>query len=480
MLAEIIPQKILPRILGRFDLVTIYFALIFGSYGAAQMAAQGWAAIPILLVAVATFLVPCALVAYELGTLFPGEGGVYVWAHKTLGPVHGFIAGWLGWVPIFLLLPLGATTVTAHLQFVFGAKWPLWGQILCQLAVVNSVTLISLRKLKISQRYVRVIFFISLGTAVAALIAGLSVAKAATPVGSEIFSVNIFKYGTLYSAAVLWLLGVEVPFNMGDEFSTHKRTAGGMLIWGTTALVIGYLLGIAGILLTTPVANVDGTIGVAVAAGLGAHWLGVLTGLGICVAVVSQGIAYMNSYSRLLFISGVERRLPLVVGHVNERTRVPVPAILVQALGANLIVLLFASQAQLAVAYNIYLAALVAVWCASLYYLYFGIIKARRSLGALYQSRGNDVWKIPGGKLGVWLVALWGIIFNSIGIYYVFALPWTTDISLKGWRIWLGMISLVVILSGVLIFLKSRRKVQQLNLQEEMQRYESLVLPSGH
>src|SRR5687768_16482452 len=93
MLAEVIPPKLLPRLLRRFDLVTLYFALIFGSYGAAQMAAGGWSAIPMMLLAAVTFLVPCALAAYELGTLYPGEGGIYVWAHKTAGPGHGFFAG---------------------------------------------------------------------------------------------------------------------------------------------------------------------------------------------------------------------------------------------------------------------------------------------------------------------------------------------------------------------------------------------------
>jgi hypothetical protein len=51
MLAEVVPPKILPRILGRFDLVAICFAVIFGSYGAAQRAASGWAGIPMMVLA---------------------------------------------------------------------------------------------------------------------------------------------------------------------------------------------------------------------------------------------------------------------------------------------------------------------------------------------------------------------------------------------------------------------------------------------
>src|SRR3970040_210 len=119
MLAEIIPPKVLPKSLSRFDLVTIYFALIFGSYGASQMATGGWAAIPMLVLATLCFMIPTILGSWELGTLFPGEGGIYIWAHKTMGPIHGFIAGWLSWMAVFLLLPLVSTAIDPPLAFMF-------------------------------------------------------------------------------------------------------------------------------------------------------------------------------------------------------------------------------------------------------------------------------------------------------------------------------------------------------------------------
>ena len=417
MLAEVIPPKVLPRSLTRFDLVTIYFALIFGSYGAAQMASMGWAAIPMLTLAAITFLVPCALASYELGTLFPGEGGIYIWAHKTLGPSHGFIAGWLSWIPIFLLLPLGATTITAHLQVAFSAKWPLWAQVACQLAIVNGVALISMARLRISQGYVRAIFFLSFATALTVFVVGLLHAKPATSVTNEIASFDFTKYGTLYSAAILWLLGVEVPFNMGAEFKEHKKTAGVMMLWGSVALLVGYYLGIVGTLFSLPQASIDGTTGVALAAGSLWPLLGSFVAIAICVAVTSQDVAYMNAYSRLLFISGIERRLPAVMGQVTEKSRVPIPALLVQALGANLVILVFSTQTKLAVAFNIYLAALVAVWCASLYYLYFGLLVARKKFKTEYEHRKDRIWSIPGGQVGDVAAALWGIVFKTVAIY---------------------------------------------------------------
>lgn len=458
MLAEVVPPKVLPRILGRFDLVAIYFAVIFGSYGAAQMAAQGWAGVSMMVLAAVTFLLPCSLAAYELGTLFPSEGGIYVWAHKTFGPIHGFIAGWLSWTPIFLLLPLDAAIIASHLQYAFGVQWSLTSQIICQLFFVWLVFALSTLRLRISQTIVNVMFFVAIGTAVAALIAGIFHGHATTPVTTDIFSLNLGKYGFLYSAAVLWLLGAEIPFNMGAEFSDHKKTGKTMLIWGTLTLLAGYIMGIVGILLTTPTTQIDQTTGLARAVASVFPIGGIIVALGICLAVFGQETSTMNAYSRLLFIGGIEKRVPKSMAKVSEKAKTPWPAMLVQSIGASIVILIFATQTQLAVTYNLYLAALVAIWCASLFYIYFGLLKARSSYKKLYEERGSNVWKIPGGTFGLWLCCGVGIVFNALAIYYVFAQPWIEGISLHDWRLWLGVTSVAIIIIGIAVFFAGRKR----------------------
>ena len=477
MLAEIVPPRILPRVLTRFDLVTIYFALIFGSYGAAQMAAGGWASLPMLGLAAITFLVPCALCSYELGTLFPGEGGIYIWAHKTFGPIHGFVAGWLSWVPIFLLLPLGVTAIVAHLQVAFGASWPLWVQVGLQIALILFVTALSVLRLNLSQSYVRLMFFVSFGTAACVFLAAILWNGAKTPVTSDVLSFNLAKHGNLYSAAILWLLGVEVPFNMGAEFKDHKSVAGTMFLWGSIALLLGYVLGIVGVLGLTPADKVDATTGVAKALTVVSPFIASVVAIAICFAITSQDVAYMNSYSRLLFISGIEHRLPEVVGQVTPRTRVPIPALLVQALGASIVILSFSTQAKLAIAFNLYIAALVTVWCTSLFYLYFCVLRARRIYRDAYAQRGTDVWRIPGGSSGLWSVAIAGALFNAAAIYYVFALPLTSDISANAWRTWLFAISLVVAVTGVVIFKTGEQRAARFDLDSTLAQYATLDKP---
>jgi len=457
--AEIVPPKLLPRILTRFDLVTMYFAIIFGSYGAAQLAAQGWAGVPMLLLATITFLLPCGLAAYELGTLFPSEGGIYVWAHKTLGPVHGFIAGWLSWMPIFFLLPLDATIIASHIQYALGQQWGLWMQVACQIAFVWLLLALSVLRLRISQSVVNAMFFVAMGTALAALIAGLLHGHPATPIDREIFSFDLRKYGFLYSAAVLWLLGAEVPFNMSAEFSNHKRTGRTMLIWGTLVLLAGYLMGMVGILFATPVANIDQTTGIARAIASVSPLAGTVVTIAICLAVFAQATSTMNAYSRLLFIGGIEKCAPNAMARVSKKARSPWPAMFVQAIVATGVILVFVTQTHLVVTYNLYLAALVAIWCASLFYIYVGVFRARKKFRSLYAERHAEIWKIPGKQFGLWLCCSTGILFNFLAIYFVFAKPWIDGISLPDWRLWLGATSGAIIVAGIVVFFLGKKLI---------------------
>ncbi|MBN8869007.1 MAG: APC family permease [Solirubrobacterales bacterium] len=473
MLAELVPQKLLPKNLGAGELVTVYFAIIFGAYGASQMAAGGWAAVSMLLLAAVVFLVPAALASYELGTLFPGEGGIYIWADKTMGKIHGFIAGWLSWVAVFLLLPLVSTAFAQHLQVALGVEWPLWATVVLQVAVVCLITILCLAKVDVSLSLIKRIFFIAAGTAVAVLVCGIAHVisdGSANPIGSvsDVATLNLSTYGFIFSAAVLWLLGVETPFNMGAEFKDQKKGVGQMLTLGSIALLVGYLFGIIGTLLITPVADINPTTGIAEAVKSVSGFLGVIVALGICAAVLSQGLAYMNAYSRLLFVSGIERRLPRVFAHVGQKSQQPVPAILLQAVMGIAVIALFFSLGSLNTAFQLYLATLIVVWCLSIFYLYTGIIQARKNWKSMYEERGDAVWKIPGGTVGLWITAIIGVIGNIAAIYYVFDLPFTDEISAGEWRTWVAGLAIFALVVGVIVFMVSESRNRGKSVEDQL------------
>lgn len=63
--------------------------------------------------------VPMSLVAAELTTAMPVEGGFYRWTRRAFGDFWGFLAGWWNWCASFLLCALYAVLFADYLRFYF-------------------------------------------------------------------------------------------------------------------------------------------------------------------------------------------------------------------------------------------------------------------------------------------------------------------------------------------------------------------------
>ena len=99
---ELVPEQVLPKVMTTFGLTATYVFIICWITGSSIMAAGGWTAIPMWVLGILTFLVPAGMAVAELGNLWPGEGGVYIWATRTMGETWGFIGGYLSWIPVVL------------------------------------------------------------------------------------------------------------------------------------------------------------------------------------------------------------------------------------------------------------------------------------------------------------------------------------------------------------------------------------------
>src|SRR5438093_735766 len=125
---------------------------------------------------------------------------------------------------------------------------------------------------------------------------------------------------------ILALLGIEVPLNMGVEI-VHMRAIKKYLFWGSIVVMIGYVWATFGTMMNLPASQSTGGLSdifVAVQhAFWGSHAWAVIIALIALWFFVSNTVVYNYSFSRLLFVSGLERRMPASMGHVDEKTRVP-------------------------------------------------------------------------------------------------------------------------------------------------------------
>ena len=117
----------------------------------------------------------------------------------------------------------------------------------------------------------------------------------------------------------------------------------------------------------------------------------------LAVIVFVAMTTYQVAYSRLIFVSGLERHLPRIFTHLNPRTRNPVTAILIQGVLSSLILVGLYSQSSMANV-TIYLqGGLSVVWLISGFFFFIPLVIARKKYADRYAS--EDFWRIPGGMV---------------------------------------------------------------------------------
>jgi glutamate:GABA antiporter len=470
MTTELVPEQILPKVLGTFGLTATYVFIICWITGSSVMAGGGWTAIPMWILGIITFLVPAALAVAELGNLWPGQGGVYIWAFRTMGDRMAFLGGYLSWVPVVLNTASSPAIVLQFLLLAFHAELGLTVSIVLQLVILWTVVALALAKLAANQRVMNVTFVVYGVLTLTIFICGVIYAAghgSATPFSLHDSLVpNFAGAGFLYGTVLLYLVGVETPFNMGAEFLSVKRSATKMITWGSAALIAIYLLTTLGTMMVLPGDQIDPVTGVIGNLGV-SGFPGLMEGAAVVLAIIVfvAMTTYQVAYSRLIFVSGLERHLPRIFTHLNPRTRNPVTAVLIQGVLSSLILVGLYSQSSMANV-TVYLqGGLSVVWLISGFFFFIPLVIARKKYADRYQS--EDFWRIPGGMPAVWAVTAVGVVATCAGVYYSFASPWI-DVPPATWMTWVGSIAVGMFVLGAIVYFFGRRSAAKVSKEDAL------------
>ena len=470
MTTELVLEQVLPKVLGTFGLTATYVFIICWITGSSIMAGGGWTAIPMWMLGIITFLVPAALAVAELGNLWPGQGGVYIWAYRTMGEKMSFLGGYLSWVPVVLNTASSPAIVLQLLLLAFHAELGLTVSIVLQLVILWTVVGLALAKLAANQRIMNVTFVVYGVLTLTIFICGAIYAfghGSGTPFSLHDSMVpNFAGAGFLYGTVLLYLVGVETPFNMGAEFLSVKRSATKMISWGSAALIAIYLLTTLGTMMVLPSDQIDPVTGVIGNLGV-SGFPGLMEGAAVVLAIIVfvAMTTYQVAYSRLIFVSGLERHLPRIFTHLNPRARNPVTAVLIQGVLSSLILVGLYSQSSMANV-TVYLqGGLSVVWLISGFFFFIPLLIARRKYADRYES--EDFWRIPGGMPAVYIVAAIGIVATCVGVYYSFAAPWI-KVPTATWMTWVGSIAVGMFVLGAIVYFFGRRSAAKVSQEDAL------------
>lgn len=491
--SERIAGGILPKVLNSFDMIVIFVAIVLFITNAPGIAAgAGPSSYIYWILGFITFLIPGAIVTGQLGLMFPGEGSIYVWTTRAFGPFMGFFAGFCAWWPgVLVMIATGDAVVTMIQQlgtlFNASASWLAspWQQGVVIVLVIAFSYGLSILRFRATQNLVNTIFIAyGAGILLVAVAGLLSISGGhAAPVDYSVHNwVPSWGSATFYGLVILALLGIEVPLNMGVEVK-NARSITRYLLWGSVVVMVAYLLVNFGVMAAVPVKDQGNTTAVveAVTAGFGS---GIGTVLGIVVTLILIGFFLFNtavynySFGRLLFVSGLDRRLPTAMSKVNQN-RVPWVAVLVQSVISavfTLVTFIIAplvtkalTPVQLSSAiYFVLQAAVTVIWCVSMVVLFVDVIIIRHRYSETFaRVRLAPTWVF-------YVCAVVGSIASGVGVYVTFTSPWTGYIAEQQWVVWIGGFALASLIVGVIFYYLGR-----VTLKGELSDEELIVQVTG-
>src|SRR5881398_3069607 len=442
LLSERIAPGILPKVLGPFDMVAIFVAIVLFAVQGSVVQQAGASAFVYWILGFLTFLIPGAIVTGQLGLMFPGEGSIYVWTNKALGAFWGFFAGFCAWWPGALVMVATADMVVTLLQFLltlppFNLENPLgaiWQQGVIILAVIWFSSALSILRFRVTQNLVNGVFVIYGAAILTVGLAGLAWLLGGHPAANDLSTKAIFGLNsgnaTFYGLVILALLGIEVPLNMGVEIKERKAITS-YLVWGSVVVMAAYLILTWGAMVTVPQKDANSTYAIlqAVQTSLGAGVAAVVTLIMIAFFIFNTTV-YNYSFARLLFVSGLDRRLPAIMGRVN-RNKVPHIAVLTQAVITTAITILaffiFGSNANLSTGiYLVLQAAVTVIWCLSMVFLFTDVLVIRSK----YPEEFKREQLVPVGVF--WAASIAGAIASAVGVLVTLTGGWIFTGQLAG------------------------------------------------
>jgi glutamate:GABA antiporter len=463
----------LKRVLGLWDIVAMNIVAVVGLRWIARSARAGESSVTLWMLAWLLFFVPLTVAVIELSSRHPEQGGLYAWARRAFGPLHGFICGWCLWVNNLFYFPSLLLFAAANVVILLGpAGEALAGSrayavvfVLVLLWACVGLNLIGLGAGRLLQAAGSISTWMPAALLiVAGAVAFATVGSAATFSTSTLVPrTDVLGTLGLWSAMCFAFSGFEIGGLVGEEVKDARRTIPRAVLIAGIAVTVIYIAGSASVLIAVPAAALTELGGIADAvdragAILGLAGMGALTGGMLALGSIAGTNSWFGGAARVPFAAGVHQVLPPAFARLHPRHQTPVTAILVQGVAATVIFLasVFVSvtggSTSIQEAYDILVNLTILIYFVPYLYLFPALVRLRRVGGADDAS----VIRVPGGAAGLWLAAAAGFAATAISVALVFVPPPDTVNVLNYEANLIGQAALVLGI-GALLYWWSRR-----------------------
>jgi amino acid transporter len=445
-------------------LITVFFMIYIlvsgGSFGIEDMVSSSGPGLTLLLLILLPVFwsLPMALIASELGSALPGEGGFYVWARRGLGDFWGFQTAWWWSLSIFVdssvYIVLGVTYLQNWLHFS-----QLWFYVICW-AIIALFTLINIFGVQLVALSSTLFSVLILAPFFVLIVVGLAKWQfnPFTPVTAT--GVPFFGTGGVFALGLaigVWMYsGYESMSTLSGEIRNPQKIIPRALMLAVPFIIIMYVLptlsSIAAYGHWDTFATVagDGYVSfVEIGKALGGSALGVALLASALLGNLALYLDYLASGARPLFALSADGLFPKSISMVSKRFGTPIAAILLMAV-LNAVLIIGPFRNLVVIDVILFISAYVLIFLSA--------VRLRMKEPDLKRP-----FRVPFGTAGMIAMIIPPILIVIFTIY-VNAIDRSTELfGFTGFRFlgldvgWYGIAGFVALFSGPVLYFVFRR-----------------------
>lgn len=418
------------KVISAFTLSMIAVSAIISLRNLPLTASYGLGSIFFYVVAGLVFFIPTALVAAELATAWPEEGGLYVWIKEAFGEKYGFLVVWLEWIMNVVWNPTALSFIAATLAYVINP-----GLIENRLFIVAVMLIVFWGCTFLNFLGMRASGFISsIGVLLGTILPGIVIICLGIYwIASGHHSKMSFSPSTLipalklenivfFSGVILGLSGIEVAAFHASEVKDPNKNYPKSIFYATLIILLLFIFGTLSIAIVVPAQKISLVAGLmqaidAFLVPLNLGWATKIFGGFLILGTLAMLSTWIVGPSQGLLVTTKSGYLPKIFAKRNK-AGMPITILIAQAVIVTLLSSVFLLMPNVSSSYWI-ITALTAQLTTLIYiFMFSAAIYLRYS-----QPNIERPYKVPGGKVGIWVIGGVGILSSVFAFFIGFFPP---------------------------------------------------------
>ncbi len=430
----------------------------------AASAAIGTATISWWVITLLFFFIPYGLITAELGTTYPGQGGLYVWIKRAFGEKWAARSTWLYWVNVALWMPSVYVLFAGVFSQLFLPDMSLWAKIALGIIMTWITVGIGIISLEAGKWFPNVGAFLK---ALIMVVLGIGAFVYASKNGIA----NDFSFQAIlpsWDAGLAFLpvivynfMGFELMSGAGDEMKNPGKDIPKAIIIAGILIAVFYMLGTVGILMALPldklglISGIIDTLKIIFGeTGFGGAIVWIL-GIGALYTLLANMVTWTMGANRTVAEAAIEGEMPAVFGKLHQQYKTPLGAFLITGIVSTVVIVLYGFMAG--TAEDLF-------WTLFKFSSIIFLLPYLAMFPAFIKLRNKDadlkrVYRVPGGNLLGKIMAVICEVFILQAIVFFIWVP-GQELSADFLPILIGSV-VTLIVGEVLLTISSKKQTVQ-------------------